>query len=67
MSRGWRAADDPSLVLERKQAQTCAGCRLLLKSPHGGPEVACRKKKRSPAARVELTKRCEIYETGEST
>lgn len=44
MSRNWPLADDPMLVLQRKQSRTCLGCRHLDQDRTPGFEkFTCRK------------------------
>lgn len=52
---------DPLEILISRERGTCKGCALLLKSPLGGPEVACKKRMRPAALRIEETKRCKLY------
>ena len=52
---------DPLEILIARERGTCKGCRLILKSPFGGPEVACKKRMRPAALRIEETKRCMLY------
>lgn len=52
---------DPAVVLEEKQNRTCLGCIYLWKSPLGGPEVACRLRKKKAKKCVDETRRCESY------
>jgi len=58
---------NPLDILIERESGTCKGCRLVLPSPFGGPEVACDKRMRPAARCIEDTKRCAIYTTGEPT
>lgn len=52
---------DPVEILIDREASTCKGCRFILKPYFGGPEVACKKRMRPAARRIEETKRCMLY------
>ncbi len=57
---------NPLDILIEREIRTCKGCCLVLPSPFGGPEVACNKRMRPAARCIEETKRCAIYDNGES-
>ncbi len=59
---------DPAEVCARRQeadrraaTRTCAGCKHLIGSPLGGPEVACDVRVRRPAKSVADSRRCALY------
>jgi len=56
---------NPLEILIEREAGTCKGCIYVMKSPLGGPEVACRKRKCKATSKIEKTRRCEIYDNGE--
>jgi hypothetical protein len=55
---------NPLEILIEREAGTCKGCIHILKSPLGGPEIACRKRKAPAVLSVERSRRCEIYDDG---
>ena len=54
-------AKDPLEILIARENGTCKGCVSVLTSPFGGPEVACNKRMRPAALRIEESKRCMLY------
>jgi LSD1 subclass zinc finger protein len=67
--RQWERRCAPDEVLMRRQAlelhvrpRSCGGCRHVLASPLGGPEVACSKRNRPARSRIEDTRRCDLYD-----
>lgn len=57
---------DPERVFERRQRdgepeRTCEGCRHIVQSPKGGPEVACERRMRPPKKDIDATRRCDYH------
>ncbi|MDR6381811.1 hypothetical protein [Paraburkholderia caribensis] len=62
MSRNWPDADDPAIVLQRKQRACCHGCRFLEQDRTPGFEkFTCRKGMRKAAHDLYETERCPRY------
>ncbi|TDV04672.1 hypothetical protein [Paraburkholderia caballeronis] len=62
MSRNWRDADDPCLVLQRKQERTCAGCALLtVQACLGARKFVCRRGKQKASTDIQEMRRCKAY------
>lgn len=66
MSRIWPDADDPCLVLQRKQEQTCAGCQALtIQRYMGTTKYVCTKAVQKSALAVTEMIRCRLYRSQE--
>lgn len=64
MSFNWPTADDPSIVLERKQRACCHGCRFLQQDRTPGFEkFVCGKGMRKAVRDIYDTQRCPRYDT----
>ena len=62
MSRNWPLADDPMIVLQRKQSSTCHGCRYLDQDRTPGFEkFTCRKGQCKASPDPYLMERCTKY------
>lgn len=62
MSRNWREADDPCLVLERKQAETCLGCASLAEQTYlGVRKYVCRRGAQKSSTDIQEMRRCRRY------
>ena len=60
-----RAYQDPAIVLEEEQAETCAGCRLLIQQEWKGVRKwVCKFGKVKGSERIEEMQRCGIYDDG---
>lgn len=67
MSRVWPAADDPAIVLERKQRACCHGCRFLQQDRTPGFEkFVCGKSMRKAVRDIYDTQRCPRYSEKEA-
>jgi len=56
---------NPLDILIERESRTCKGCIFIMKSPLGGPEVACYKRRGKAKSSVAKTQRCDIYSPGE--
>jgi hypothetical protein len=62
MSANWPDADDPMLVLQRKQAETCAGCdSLIVQKYMGVRKFICRRGKQKASTDIQEMRRCKAY------
>jgi hypothetical protein len=62
VSRNWPDADDPAIVLERKQNGTCLGCQSLTEQRYMGTRkfVCCRGKQKA-STDIQEMRRCRSY------
>ncbi|RKR46294.1 hypothetical protein [Paraburkholderia sp. BL17N1] len=66
MSKNWPLADDPCIVLQRKQRDCCHGCRFNQQDRTPGFEkFTCKKGMRKAARDLYETDRCPKYSVKE--
>lgn len=62
MSRNWPDADDPAIVLQRKQELTCAGCASLVVQRYMAvSKFVCRRGKQKASTDMQEMRRCKAY------
>jgi hypothetical protein len=62
LSRNWPDADDPMIVLQRKQSETCAGCdSLIVERYMGVRKFVCRRGKQKSSTDINEMRRCKAY------
>jgi hypothetical protein len=62
VSANWPDADDPMIVLQRKQERTCAGCvSLIVQRYMGVRKFVCRRGKHKASTDIQEMRRCKAY------
>lgn len=62
MSRLWPDSDDPCLVLQRKQEQTCAGCDSFTTQTYlGVRKFVCGRGRQKASTEIQEMRRCRAY------
>ncbi|MGA7781107.1 MAG: hypothetical protein WCA85_25835 [Paraburkholderia sp.] len=62
MSANWPDADDPQLVLQRKQRECCHGCRFVDQDRTPGFEkFTCKRGMRKAVRDLYESERCPVY------